>query len=274
MSSTRFLEQLTEEQEARLSAIRDRWIAVGLSTAPADRPRAEAAARLAYRRAGLSDAVRIIWAGSPMAGAAIAMRLIQRASGLRYAADIMNAPIAAVTRRAADLIATEVSTQITNDVAHPVAAPVVAQAWEPVNHEVARRITHPMTMPGYAQHDAPRLAFFDTLGQCGMDVSELDALMELAESCGWWWPFNDVCVLSERASHLAHDERGLLHAPDGPAIAYPDGWTVFAWHGVRVPAATILARSGFDRHVTDSGARSMRTTQARCTAATWAATSR
>ena len=41
------LSSLTPDQEARLPAIRDKWIAIGLSTAPADRVRAEA---------GISDA--------------------------------------------------------------------------------------------------------------------------------------------------------------------------------------------------------------------------
>ena len=43
MSPTRVrLNQLTPEQEATLPAIRDKWLAIGLSTAPAERARAEA----------------------------------------------------------------------------------------------------------------------------------------------------------------------------------------------------------------------------------------
>jgi hypothetical protein len=46
MSST-LRDRLTPEQEARLPGIRDKWMAIGLSTDWADRPRAEAAVRLA-----------------------------------------------------------------------------------------------------------------------------------------------------------------------------------------------------------------------------------
>ncbi|MGW0251351.1 DUF6745 domain-containing protein [Nocardia goodfellowii] len=62
----------------------------------------------------------------------------------------------------------------------------------------------------------------------------------VAQSCGWWWPQEDGCVLAERPI-LAHTEiwgeHGALrlHCADGPALRYSDGWTVHAWHGTRVP---------------------------------------
>jgi hypothetical protein len=48
---------------------RDEWLGVGLSTEPADRPAAEAAARLAYERAGLAPPSIVLWLDSPLAGA-------------------------------------------------------------------------------------------------------------------------------------------------------------------------------------------------------------
>ena len=39
---------------------------------------------------------------------------------------------------------------------------------------------------------------------------------------------------------LSRDERGRLHSATGPAVTYPDGWSVYAWHGVPVPAWVIL----------------------------------
>src|SRR5579863_9081396 len=60
------IEQLTADQESRLAEFRDKWIAIGLSTEPADRPRAEAAIRTMYRSAGLSEPQKIVWCGSPL----------------------------------------------------------------------------------------------------------------------------------------------------------------------------------------------------------------
>jgi hypothetical protein len=258
-------------------AIREQWMAIGLSTEPADRPRAEAAVRRAYRRAGLPDAVRMIWAGSPMGGAAIAESLSSRASGPRATAEVVNIATHQVTRRASRSIGHELVTRIAGAVSHPLAARVTDQIWRPINQQVAPHVTQPIAIPEYGQHDAAQLAFFAALGQNGLDVSELDAVMEVAQCCGWWWPFDDVCVLTDRCAVLACDERGRLHAPDGPAVVYPDGWTIYAWHGVAVQAAAILRpelitvgeiqgeanvevrrvlleRYGFDRYVANTGA--------------------
>src|SRR5215472_1375565 len=60
---------LTESQRARFPEWRDRWIAAGLSTEPADRTRAEAAYRACYRYTGLDDGVPIVWVESPIVGA-------------------------------------------------------------------------------------------------------------------------------------------------------------------------------------------------------------
>ena len=63
------IEQLTEEQTARFSEFREQWLEIGLSTEPADRPRAEAGVNLAYEAAGLKPPSLVIWLDSPMAGA-------------------------------------------------------------------------------------------------------------------------------------------------------------------------------------------------------------
>jgi len=61
------IESLTPEQEARMPDYVTEWTAIGLSTEPADRPRAEAAIRLVYERAGLEPPKLIEWCDSPPA---------------------------------------------------------------------------------------------------------------------------------------------------------------------------------------------------------------
>jgi hypothetical protein len=46
-------------------------------------------------------------------------------------------------------------------------------------------------------------------------------------------------VLCDRPAHLALDEQGRLHSEAGSAVEYPDGWAIWAWHGVRVPRHVI-----------------------------------
>jgi hypothetical protein len=59
------IQALTPEQEALMSVYVDRWTAFGLSTEASDRPRAEAAMRKAYERAGFEPPTQIDWYRSP-----------------------------------------------------------------------------------------------------------------------------------------------------------------------------------------------------------------
>lgn len=176
------LERLTDTQAAWLPVIRDEWVAIGLSTAPADRAAAEEGVRLAYDAAGLAPPSLVVWLRSPREGVVGASLLAQ----------------------------------------------VRDQVWAQVRDQVYRC--------GYGLHDAGWLSFYAAVGACGVDAADrLRGLQTIARHAGWWWPFAGAVILSERPCRLSRDERGRLHAEDGPAIQYPDGWGVWAWHGVRVP---------------------------------------
>jgi hypothetical protein len=52
---------------------------------------------------------------------------------------------------------------------------------------------------------------------------------------GWLQPHERTCWLAERPCILSADARDRLHHANGPALRYPDGWSVWAWRGVEVP---------------------------------------
>jgi hypothetical protein len=100
---------------------------------------------------------------------------------------------------------------------------------------------------GYGQHDANWLAFYDFFRDvCGLEsqTSKLSGHFEQARSAGWYLPHRNICWVSERHNVLMRDERGRLHSEVGPSVMYPDGWAIYAWHGVRVPARVIEERDG------------------------------
>jgi hypothetical protein len=87
------------------------------------------------------------------------------------------------------------------------------------------------------------VSFF--LDVCGLTLGEeMDrrarAYIATVESACWWWPHRDFVIVCERPTHIDRDEQGRLHSESRPAIAWPDGWGVYAWHGLRVPADVIL----------------------------------
>jgi hypothetical protein len=63
----------------------------------------------------------------------------------------------------------------------------------------------------------------------------MSGLMMSAEHAGWYWPFENAVVITERPTTLKRDDRNRLHSETGMALSYSDGWGIYAWHGTRVP---------------------------------------
>jgi hypothetical protein len=95
----------------------------------------------------------------------------------------------------------------------------------------------------FGQHEANWLAFYDFFREvCGLteETKKLDGLWQLSRSAGWALPHENICWVSERHHVLNRDERGRLHSLDAPACAYPDGFAIYAVHGVRVSENVIM----------------------------------
>lgn len=139
----------------------------------------------------------------------------------------------------------------------------------------------------WGQHEAYWIGWYRTAQKLGVEFTaeqeERLAEMETMTIGGWWWPFENGCVIMGRPDALHMEEfrptRFRLHNAEGPALAYPDGYKLYAWHGVRVPEAVIItpreeitiqqvhgesnieirrvwmARMGLDRYIVESKAK-------------------
>lgn len=67
------------------------------------------------------------------------------------------------------------------------------------------------------------------------DLKHVQLMVEVCKHMGQWAPFEECCIVMEKPLHIKKDDEGLLHCEDGPAIEYADGFTVYAWHGQRIP---------------------------------------
>lgn len=98
---------------------------------------------------------------------------------------------------------------------------------------------NPLHSAIYSLHDASWLASCDFYAtECDLESAKrAEPLMRLAQACGWCYVYRELAVLTERPCELHRDSSDppALHCETGPAVAYPDGWGVWAWHGVRVP---------------------------------------
>ena len=90
------------------------------------------------------------------------------------------------------------------------------------------------------QYEASWLASYEFYHhECKIDCSALFGLIKIAKSAGWCWFFEDYAIATERINRLKRDTQGRLHCEDGPAVSWPDGWKLYFWHGIAVPANLI-----------------------------------
>ncbi|MEL6459468.1 MAG: DUF6745 domain-containing protein [Cyanobacteria bacterium J06621_15] len=62
-----------------------------------------------------------------------------------------------------------------------------------------------------------------------------DCLNQLFENCGWFIPFEDVCIVCDRPSKFSLDSENRLHSESEPAIQFADGYGLYYYHGVALP---------------------------------------
>lgn len=222
------IEQLTPEQEALLPAWRDKWTAIGLSCEPLNYEAAVDAATRAYRVAGLEPPQQFVACDSPLSG-------VITAAILKSGASVRDSVRASVRDSVGASVGASVGDSVWASVWDSVAASVAASVWGFV-WAVWDSVADSVAASVYGSHDAHWLGFYDFFGSvCGLAcVAPLQPLIDLAHHCGWWIPYENVCILQHRHSELRRDEQGRLHNPDGPAVLYRDGWGVYAWHGVRL----------------------------------------
>ncbi|MFC4071648.1 DUF6745 domain-containing protein [Actinoplanes subglobosus] len=135
----------------------------------------------------------------------------------------------------------------------------------------------------YGQHDGTWLSTFEAADRLCPDadlMSGLTGLASVARHAGWWWANEKVAVLTERPSTLTRDNVGRLHRGEGAALEFPDGYGLWAWRGMPIPAdlaselpkltigrirkednaeirRVMLEHYGYDRYLRDAGARKM-----------------
>ncbi|GAA2631462.1 hypothetical protein SMC26_22605 [Actinomadura fulvescens] len=259
------------EQQALLESVREEWIGHGLAVGPACREAAEAGVQDVYLGAGRRPPEQIIWLGSPMAGSIGAdiragrLQVVTRRAWRTLPEQAAAALADRVTddppetdlimldplphgrerdprwRAPLDRLGREVATAVDIGLGKAVGQAVdqAAATWQE-----ARQFPEQWALPrlgAFPQRTLPHLAqlgFLELLG-AGEPDRHGRGLLQVARSAGEWWPMRDSVILTERPTQLHRDAGGRLHHPTGPAVQYPDGWRLWAWHGVAMPRELI-----------------------------------
>jgi hypothetical protein len=75
-------------------------------------------------------------------------------------------------------------------------------------------------------------------------LERLDIMERIAASCGFWYPRDGICIVSDRFAgthwNNARNAAGMptrLHHDTEMAVSFRDGWGLYYWHGFRIPPA-------------------------------------
>ncbi|MBL1178408.1 DUF6745 domain-containing protein [Pantanalinema sp. GBBB05] len=79
-------------------------------------------------------------------------------------------------------------------------------------------------------------AVFEAASQLGikLDDDRYALFCNYFRAVGWMFPFEEQAIVCQRPQ-IHWDESGQIHALAMPAIYYPDGFSVYAYHGIHLP---------------------------------------
>ena len=84
-------------------------------------------------------------------------------------------------------------------------------------------------------------AYWDGMRRVGAKIDDpklagqLDNHLTIMKSIGWFYPFNDFVIVTDRPAVIKFDDEQRLHSEHGPALKYRDGYELHALDGVGVP---------------------------------------
>lgn len=269
---TEKITELTPEQRKKMHEFRDEWMQIGLAKGRADVEACRDAVNHFYAELGY-EAPTIVRVPSPMA-AQVLINIIQNEDLILREADGVARPESiepqGESEKEQNAIQQELKFQMENPAVEnwPIKEPrrsrylsddvmdALARAdakWSSMpKHVLAQALED---LPGarweysstslWGSLDSYWIAFylFPHMHLRPMHTKEqmvqLNHWATLAKNSFWWYPFEGFCIHSDRPDVIELDDEGRLHCETGPAVAFPDHWTVYVWHGIRVPEKVI-----------------------------------
>jgi len=230
--------EITPEQEARFPEWVDKWVKVGLNTSPTDKSIGRTAALEMYDAIGYERPSVVIQMSSPYASSMGGAYAVIQMAGLEDGLTL-------------DQIRGRIGTNIKEDIFASVAEQVSEQMKQKFSTSEKTNVkdadlfnvditgnTVTSNFYGGAFY-VSWLAFVTFLRDVmNWENSVLDIIPtyeRLCRNAGSVWWHEDVVALSDNPLHIKFDEEERLHCEDGPAIKYADGWSLYSWHGTRVP---------------------------------------
>lgn len=236
-SKTKATGGITPEEKDKLGIVAQKWIDIAMRTAPIEPDKIGPAIKGLYAAAGLKEP-RIVIAPSPLVMAfaygAAAWIWHCRKNGRIATRAATDAATRAATRAATDA-ATDAASSVCRELAGQ-AGIACAKNWNGVyqgGNMWAGWCAHVNGMHDVIGLDLPEYAVYKYYEDAAMH----GGLRVMHE---------EFCIVSDFPEVLKKDEQNRPHCEDGPSHRWRDGWSLYHWHGVRVPDEWIEDKASLD----------------------------
>lgn len=243
-------------QEEQAAAIRIRWRAQMLAPGPTLREPVERLVRERYRLLGFPRRPQVVWCSGPLDFCKQA--LVARRGLVGEELTLARRLNGRLWRRLERWLPQEYGRGPFNSFHDPILRDVWTELFfsqqERLGEQGWRQLEDVVWqlgwIPGHGIVTGPELAdgwrltwpaFWSYLDEIELRLRArpLRPLLELSRSVAWWESVGATLLLCERPLVSQRDEQGRPHAGDGPAFRFADGSSLYAWHGLFVPAELI-----------------------------------
>ena len=230
------INELTPEQNSMLPKYHDKWFEIGMNTDPINLEDATRAVNLMYECAGLSHPKTVIHLPSPLAVTK------ERKVGKSVYYEIISVSGSQIWKQ----INKEVWKHLHDHLVDPINSEILRQNRYHIIDQLWDQTGNFYTYNVFSgSHESKWFAFLEFLHDNFNLADKAKGLIETSKCAGWVWPFENMAIITDRPE-VCHVENGLLHCDSGPAIIYRDGFSVFAFNGVRLPREWVEQKNTID----------------------------
>lgn len=252
------VDQLTQEQRDQIPALKQKWVDVVMDTRPVNVDEVRPYINLAYQQHGHTPPIWIIHARGPVESSHMCL-LLRDIVDYRIATGQFRFPKGKASRKkfcqffenACEHLKPQVIA-LMSEFPDPQTGATVRIDWEKewpeliksyrryyasdkdkMESEYQTGVHHHF----YGNHDAHWFLYYDFFKNVvKQDIRDVSGLQGITEHCGWWAPYDKVCIVQDRIEELHIDpEISRLHKDFGPAMKFRDGLKIWQLNGVMFP---------------------------------------
>jgi hypothetical protein len=240
------IEHLTSDQKALLPSFRSEWFRWGTCTMRADRQKAEDAILAMRSEIGVVTKPIFIWCESP-ATSLLALHVLKSKPRVSLGDSLRDSLEDSLWAPLEDSLWDSLGVSLRDSLRVSLRDSLRDSLRVSLRASLGDSLRASLEDSWWGQHEAYWVAFYlfcrDIVGVKFDEKRshQLDMWRNIAQSCGWWWCFENYVIISERPTVCKMTEQeGRLHCEDGPALAFADGFALYRWHGVTIPDDVVL----------------------------------